>query len=165
MKSLHCTEELDPSLGCPSSTSSDSASGQDSPSSSESSSPEGPAKPKAKSSKASTVRARKARFTTELEIIAAIDAKQAFISKLRLKAGQLDLKASEIFDAIQDWPETELKWKQKDRGDDLRDKANHTRSRADRIQNNYLSRLKGRLAVFRTGQLPTLDNNDSSVPK
>lgn len=162
MRSLSSIGESDQSPECPSSKSSDDASEPVSQSSSDSSSPSAQVTPKAKSS---TVRARKARFTSELEIIAAIDAKTALVEKLLLKAGQTDQRASAIFDGIQEWPDSEKRDLCAERATKLREEANRIRSRAERVRSNYLARLKGRLAVFRTGQLPAFDNHDQSVPK
>lgn len=117
------------------------------------------------SAKQSLAKARAARFETEFDIIEAIDLKQAFIKRLRFEAGTLDQSASDIFGAIQEWPPSEAKDKEADRAKALREEANAKRSRADHIESTYLSRLKGRLAVFRTDQLPAIDNKDRSVPK
>ena len=105
------------------------------------------------------------RFKTEFDIMAAIDRKTQLVKDLRFRAGTWDKKASDLFDAIQDWPNSEKRLIKAHDAAAMREKASRLRSRADRVERNYLSRLKGKLAIFRTGQLPVLDNNDPSIPK
>lgn len=105
------------------------------------------------------------RFKSEFEIMAAIDRKTELIAALRYRAQTWDKKANDLFDVIQDWPESAKRQRKADDATSMREKANRLRKRAERIERNYLSRLKGKLAVFRTGQLPGLNNNDPSIPK
>jgi len=105
------------------------------------------------------------RFNTELEILAAIDQKTEFVKRLRFRSQTWDQKANILFDAINPWPDSERKENKARDARAMREKATRMRNRADRIERNYLSRLKGRLAVFRTGQLPGINNHDPSIPK
>lgn len=106
-----------------------------------------------------------ARFKTESEVMAAIDRKTELVAKLKERAIKWDEKATALFESIQDWPDSTKRAASARDATAMREKANRMRSRSERIERNYLQRLKGKLAVIRTGQLPILDNHDPSIPK
>jgi len=106
-----------------------------------------------------------ARFKSEEEILKAIEDKRAFVEKLKQRAENHVKRAHEIWDAIQEWPDGDDRIREASRGRAQKEKAERLFNRAESVQTRYISRLINKLAVFRTDQLPALDNNDRSIPK
>ena len=111
------------------------------------------------------IRPPMSRFRTEAEILAAIDRKVEFIDQLKRRSIDWGGKATILYDAIQDWPPSEKRSNSARDAAGMREKSDKLWARAQRIERNYLQRLKGKLATIRAGQLPALDNHDQSIPK
>jgi hypothetical protein len=97
----------------------------------------------------------KKRYHTEAQIIAAIDNCKARAKKKLERAQALDDNADKLFKAGD--PEMVSA------GNLYREEASALRDSANRLVNRRARELGQLLAIFRTPQLPAIDNGDKSV--
>lgn len=107
--------------------------------------------------------APRARFSTEAEIIAAIDEKLDEVNRLRQSAAKLYSKAREHYKQLTLTNDVKFLVK-RDKCLEIGDKKI---SKAEKIEKGYLTHLKRKLQQFRTELLPLpgLDTTDRSVTK
>ena len=105
----------------------------------------------------------KPRFNTESEIIHLIDAKMETARKAEIESWELDRLAVALLE------ESAKRVKPSEIGElvneskQCRAKADKLRVKARRLLEITLPKLKQKLAVMRTPQIPAVDNSDASV--